>query len=171
MISSPFFGIDQPDFVGKEELIRRIESAQADFLEVLADVPEHLAETPNAIGEWSLKDLLAHLIAHEQRALAELKAARKGDKPTLPLDDNDAFNAHAVESLLTRTFATVQADWLQSTAQVISAVKSMSDDEFDPSSSVCECLDDSVDGALANNTYSHYAEHLPELEAWLRAVT
>jgi hypothetical protein len=28
-------------------------------------------------------------------------------------------------------------------------------------------LGDTVDGALANNTYTHYAEHLPALEAFV----
>jgi uncharacterized protein (TIGR03083 family) len=171
MINSPFFSIDQPEFVDKAELLRRIQREQEAFLQVLEDVPDDALTTPNTIGQWSVKDLVAHFIAHEQRALRELQTAARGEKFNIPLDDNDAFNALAVESLQTHSLQDVLAAWVASTAQLQTAVEALSDDDFDPASPTCEALEDSIDGALGNNTYEHYAEHLPEVEKWLRKRT
>lgn len=168
MINSSFFSIDQPEFVDKTELLRRIQREQEAFLQVLEDVPDDALTTPNTIGQWSVKDLVAHFIAHEQRALRELQAAQRGEQLNLALDDNDALNALAVESLHTHFLQDVLAAWVASTAQVQAAVQALSDDDFDPSSPTCEALQDSIDGALCNNTYGHYAEHLPDVQKWLR---
>ena len=43
--------------------------------------------------------------------------------------------------------------------------------EYDPNGPLCAIHGDTIDGALGNNTYGHYAEHLPEVQAWLRART
>lgn len=159
------------EFVGKEELLDRIERGQAEFMEVLAEIPLEDTEIPNELGAWSVKDLIAHFIGHEQRALAELQAARRGEKYDGPWDDNDAFNARAAEEYRNRSFERVVAAWYLSTAKVMEAVKELGDADFEPTSQVSQLLEDSIDGALANNTYEHYAEHLPELEAWVRDRT
>src|SRR6476661_8573732 len=146
MINSPFFSIDQPEFVDKGELLRRIQREQEAFLQVLEDVPDDALTTPNTIGQWSVKDLVAHFVAHEQRALRELNAARRGEKYSVPLDDNDAFNALAVESLQTHSLQDVLAAWVASTAQLQAAIEGLTDDDFDPESPVCGALEDSIDG-------------------------
>jgi hypothetical protein len=37
-------------------------------------IPPSLLLQPDAIGDWSVRDLLAHFVAHEQRALVEALA-------------------------------------------------------------------------------------------------
>jgi len=51
---------------------------------------------------------------------------------------------------------------------VITAVRALSDADYDLNGPVAQVLEDTIDGALGNNTYDHYAEHLPEIEAWIR---
>jgi len=41
----------------------------------------------------------------------------------------------------------------------------LTESDFAPGSALEHALGDTVDGALANNTYEHYVEHLPGLEA------
>jgi uncharacterized protein (TIGR03083 family) len=159
------------EIVGKRELVDRIVRGRLEFLRAVVALPDDAWETPNVVGEWSVKDLLAHLIAHEQRALDELNTARRGEKYTFPSGDNDTFNARAVTQYKKRTSEQVRAAWLASTNRIIAAVQELSDADFEPESPVCALLEDTIDGALANNTYEHYAEHLPEVQEWLRART
>ena len=58
--------------------------------------------------------------------------------------------------------------WEASHQQVITAVRALSDADYDLNGPVAQVLEDTIDGALGNNTYDHYAEHLPEIEAWIR---
>jgi hypothetical protein len=48
---------------------------------------------PRAIGRWSLRDLLAHFAAHEQKALAEITATWRGERLMIDPGGTSEFNA------------------------------------------------------------------------------
>jgi hypothetical protein len=148
------------DNVSKHELIERIEHASSR----LNDVLKHL-EPDARIGTWSLSDFLAHLIAHEQCAMAEIKAAIHGEVLVIDHRAINEFNQGAVFSSRLYTFAVVHPAWLESVASVLEFVNALPDEVFEASNPVTDILEDSIDGALANNTYKHYLEHLPKLLA------
>lgn len=156
-------------FVDKEELLRRIEHGRQDFWRAMDGAADSDLEAPNAVGEWSVKDLLAHFIGHEQRTLDELNAARRGETYSIDHAANQAFNAQAVGALRDPSLTRVREAWLASSNQILAMIESMSDADFEPFSPVCVLLGDTIDGALGNNTYGHYAEHLPGVQAWLHA--
>lgn len=153
--------------IDKAELTRRIAAGY----QRLAGLIDHLSpaqmEQPGAFGSLSIKDLLAHLIAHEQRALEELRAAQRGCQ--LPIDHaaNDAFNAGAVAAVAPIDPSSVRVAWERSVQQVLTAIHVLDDADFQPTSTLTQILEDSIDGAIGNNTYEHYAEHWPEVVAWI----
>lgn len=155
-------------FVGKTELLRRLSAGHARVEAVLAKVTPTQQDQPNSMGAWSIKDLLAHFIAHEQRALQELAYAVRGETPVSAPGDNDQFNAQAVKAQRALPYTEVRAEWERSFQQVVAAVEALDEGAFAPTSRVCQLLDDTIDGALANNTYEHYDEHIPDIEAWLK---
>src|SRR3954452_6011288 len=66
----------------KQELLERIER-EADLWEVfLSEVGEERMEQPGAAGEWSFKDVVAHLSAWRANTLARLRAARQDQTPS-----------------------------------------------------------------------------------------
>ena len=123
-----------------------------------------------AVGNWSVKDVLAHLVAHEQRALQELQFALRGEQYQIDHGSNDAFNDQAVNDSRSFTFKDQFNNWKESYRQVVAAVEALSDADFDPSGKVVKSLDDTIDGALGNNTYEHYDAHADEIEAWLKRL-
>ena len=154
--------------VTKEEILRRF--AQAfDLLAGLVDqfTPEQ-AIRPGVLGSWSLRDLLAHLIAHEQRAIAEVQAAQQGQSFLIDHEANDAFNAGAVFACQTLDFNSIRHAWESSYQTIINVITAIPESEFALTSITVQQLDDSIDGALANNTYAHYAEHYPDVMQWRR---
>src|SRR5581483_7917655 len=126
-------------------------------------------DAPNTIGDWSVKDLLAHFIAYEQRALEGLDAATRGERAVMDSASSDEDDARAVQARRGRSFDDVRGEWDTSFAQISAAVQVLDEAEFEPFSPVCVLLEDTIDGALANHTYEHYHEHRPALEAWLQA--
>lgn len=157
-------------FVNKQELVTRLYRERTRFLQVISKLDADELAAPNALGEWSVKDLLAHFIAHEQRALDQLNAARRGEPYVWSELSNDAYNAQQVQVRRVLTSEQMRAAWDESFAQVIASVEALSDADFEPTGSVCILLDDTIDGALANNSYEHYLEHLPEVVHWAKRV-
>jgi Mycothiol maleylpyruvate isomerase N-terminal domain len=154
------------EHVGKRELLLRIRTARDTVASLLAAIPPAAFLLPDALGRWSARDLLAHFVAHEQRALAEIAAAQRGER--LPVDQagEDDFNAGAACAWATLQPAEARAAWDRSYCRLVATIEGLTEADFVPGSALEQALGDTVDGALANNTYTHYAEHLPALEAF-----
>lgn len=155
--------------VGRDELLARLERSYRRVIDTLVPLAPAQLETPGVVGDWSIKDVLVHFIAHEQFALAELAQARRGQPFEPEAAGSDAINARAVGERAHQPAASVLRDWQDSYQQVVSAVRALADADFDPGGTLAQALGDTIDGALGNNSYEHYAEHLPAIEAWLRA--
>lgn len=153
--------------IDKNELARRITDAYAQLAGLIDQLSPEQMERPHAIGALSIKELLGHLIAHEQRAMEELRSARQGRQMPTDHAANDAFNAGAVAAATPIDARSIRAAWERSVQQVLDTIQALPDADFLPNSALTQILEDSIDGALGNNTYEHYIEHRPEVEAWL----
>ena len=120
--------------IGKAELLRRLDQGKADFDAVLARLNADQGDRLMVTEAWTVKDLIAHLIAHEQRAVEELRAAVRGQRPDVPLGDNDAFNLGAVMACRTMSYEAIKAAWDRSFAEVVEMVQRLADADFEPSS-------------------------------------
>jgi hypothetical protein len=155
----------------KAELLARIRAGRASLRGLLSELSEAQMVAPNAVGTWSVKDLLAHLVVHEQRALEELDCALRGEPMPDDARENDRVNADAVAASRHLSPAVAIAHWDRSFDQVVGAIELLSSADFDPDGDVVQRLGDSVHGAFANNTYEHYVEHEREIRQWRAAVT
>ena len=79
----------------KREFIDRVKSERELWDEVLSRVPDDLIQEPGVEGDWSVKDILAHVMWYEREMIGVLKARALvgSDWWALPLDDrNDAVH-------------------------------------------------------------------------------
>jgi hypothetical protein len=153
--------------VTKQVLLQRLQASYAHFHQIITPLTSSQLETKGVIGSWSIKDTVAHFIAHEQFALRELAAAQGGETYDNPYEDVDTMNAVAVEQYTYASLDQVLLDWDISFQQIVTAVEALDETDFAADSPVVDCLNDTIDGALANNTYEHYAEHIPSIQAWI----
>jgi hypothetical protein len=79
--------------IGKRELLSRIRKARDTVASLLTAIPPTALLQSDAIDRWSVRDLLAHFVAHEQRALAEIAAGRRGERLESDPTGIDHFNA------------------------------------------------------------------------------
>lgn len=154
--------------VTQAELLERLARDHERLEVVLAQFTPEECKTQRVSGDWTIQDILAHLIAHEQRALQELQSARRGEPFAIDHSATDRFNAEAVQALRGKSYEEVHAMWNASYHDAVTAVRSLSAEDFAPTSLTVTTLNDSIDGALANNTYEHAAEHRREIERWLQ---
>jgi len=153
--------------VNKQELLLRLQAGYDRFRQMIAHLTPAQLQTVGVIGTWSIKDVIAHFIAHEQFALRELAAARRVERYDNPFEDTDEMNGAAVAQNAGAPVEQVLLAWETSFRQVVAMVETLTDDEFAVDGPVVRCLDDTIDGALANNTYEHYSEHTPAILAWI----
>ena len=84
----------------KERLFQRIDAAWQELQDAIDGLSEESMLAPGAIGEWSVRDLLAHVATWEEEALKALPIIVEGGKlPRYASQGGiDAFNARQQEA-------------------------------------------------------------------------
>ena len=82
----------------RAELLAQLNSEQKAWEALLAEIGEDRMQEPGVQGEWSIKDIVAHLTAWRRRTVGRLEAVASGQpepKAQWPADlkDDDEINA------------------------------------------------------------------------------
>lgn len=158
----------------KDQLLlqtREENAALIAFLETLT--PEQMIES-GAVGDWSVKDVLAHLTVWVQMFLRWYAAGKRGEQPITPSEDYNwqhlpALNQQIYEQHRNQPLDEVWADFHDSHQAVMSAIAAMSNEElFSPK--VYAWTRSSTLGAYAvSATCSHYAWARKEIRKGMNA--
>ena len=95
--------MDRP--ITRVTLLDRVRRERADWERLLAEVGEARMTEPGPMGEWTFKDLVAHLTAWQQYDQAPLEQALGGERPAPPWpahlnphQDQDQINQFVYEA-------------------------------------------------------------------------
>lgn len=154
----------------REELIAVIENAQLDIEGLIEQVGEARLAEPGVTGEWSVKDILAHMTAWEERIVAWAEALLQGTRPKPAPWSRDwseeQVNAAIFESNRDRPLADVLRRWRQTHQGVIAGIGALSEDVLFHQK--VEWLGGgSFADAVPGNSYEHYRTHASEIRKWL----
>lgn len=160
----------------KAALLADIETTHAALEATLARVPSSQMTTPGVTGEWSVKDILAHIAVWRSRAITQMFKAEQGQPPKLEIPPALAKAANWLELLNAQEYAAqkdrplerVMADFSGSHRQLVKRLSGWGDEAalFDRK------RHPALNGrSLAEMAWSesaeHEAEHRAEIEAWL----
>lgn len=135
-------------------MIERIEADNQEFLALARSIPEAAAARADLVGAWSARQVLMHIIAWQEEALAVVTALRDGIYVSRHLNEDD-FNATAVQQRQDHTWATLLSELAQSQAALVQLARSLPDALW---------ADKRVPGWLEGSTLTHYDEHRPALQ-------
>ena len=133
-------------------------------------------------GDWSAKDLVAHLETWEAIALQALGEWRDGVVPSIEetfakgSDGVDALNAERYEAKLALTVSEVRAQAAQTHRQLLEEIRHMDDDEW-TSRAFYETerrrrLGELLAGILGapKRPFGHAFAHIPDLRSYVESV-
>ena len=84
------------DAMTKVQLLQNLESARADWEQMLSELEPARAMQPETLGTWSIKDVIAHVTSHTQAYVQALEADLRGEPPPpemlerIPFDERNA---------------------------------------------------------------------------------
>jgi hypothetical protein len=153
-----------------DEIYEQLESNRERLLLVLQALPEDMLSNPGVMGDWSVIDILTHLVAWESELVTCLMKLDQGKKPVRMLAaiaDVDGYNARRFEENKGRDFDRVLDDLRSLRIQLEEWLPRFSDRD----------LNDGLryrwnDGValwqiIEANSFGHEGEHLPDLEAFV----
>ncbi|MBO0783772.1 MAG: maleylpyruvate isomerase N-terminal domain-containing protein [Ktedonobacteraceae bacterium] len=160
----------------KQTFLDTLHGERAQWDAQVAQVSEKQMTQPGFAGEWSLKDVIAHIAVYEEWAANEIQRALRGEQPEwdpkLTEVSNDERNARLYEQQRGRSLSDTLAFSRRTYQQLVEAIQALSDEEFKSTDGLGGRLHPFWAGrplwkGLVGNAYEHYQEHTPDLKAWL----
>jgi hypothetical protein len=156
----------------KSELIRAMRTARDEWDGLIARAPYARLSESGAAGEWSIKDVIAHVTEYD-RWLALGLALRLQAPPKIWLDDLslDEFNTVLHQQILDRKAEAVLADSARVFQDLLKEVEAHSEAYLFGTHRVEGVPYDVIPARLLKSeSYGHYQDHIPALRAWLSSV-
>jgi hypothetical protein len=159
----------------KRSLLEQIDRERAFWEQLLVEIGEKRMLEPGATGDWTFKDVVAHLNGWRGITLARLDAAQHGHAPAAPPwpadldedDDVDEINEWINQSNRDRSLQAVLDEYSDSFQHMRAAVTALSDRELTERGHY-PWLEGYALGDVITSTFGHlHEEHEPALRAWL----
>jgi len=153
----------------KNELLQKLESQREDFLDALEGIPESDWELPGVAGNWSIKDILAHLSRWEAELVKFLWQVQQGQTPTsiqLENIDVDAVNAAWQREARDRSLQRVLEDYHLVRTQTAARVEMLDEKDLLAPNRFKWAKGKPLWEWIAADSYEHEAEHLQDILAW-----
>ena len=158
----------------KSELLDRLQEKYRQWETFLEEIDPARMEQPGVNGDWSMRDIVAHLTGWHRHLVARLEAAERGQPEPPPpwpahLQTDDEINAWIYESNRGHSLREVLEDTQQVHQQLLTVLERLPDDvqieTVEPSYYLVW-----VNGQRfpASEFFDHFHDdHEPDVRAWL----
>jgi hypothetical protein len=156
--------------MNKAELIARLNQDQQALMEAISELPEEAMLEPGVNGEWSVKDIVAHICAWEAELVKLLWQARQGKRPTTihfsEDRDIDQTNLNWYQERKDRPLERVLEDAQAVRKQTLRRVAEFTDEELNDPQAFKWSRGYPLWEWIANDSFGHGPEHIAQIRAW-----
>ena len=152
--------------MNKSELLTQLEEGRERFLNTLEGLPQDQWIIPGVVGEWSIKDILAHLSRWEAELVKLLWQARQGQRPTtlhFTQADVDETNQLWFIDSRTRSLERILEDFHAVRNQTLLRVEAFSDKELTDPKKYSWLASRALWEWIAGDSFEHEAEHAAQI--------
>jgi hypothetical protein len=147
--------------MNRQQLLQKLDNAWAEIKKSYAGLSDAQLTEPGVVGDWSVKDILAHVTWWEEEALKHLPLIIKEGRPprySTQYGGINAFNALMMEQKRDLSLADVLHQQDEIHRQLIAYIQSVPEEQF--------TRETRFRHRLRLDTYSHYAEHAKAIREW-----
>jgi hypothetical protein len=137
----------------KRELLEKDDAAWADFRALIDDLTPEQAGQPGYNGDWSVKDLMAHVGSWFAEAATMLEQMRMGTYTRERLDV-DGLNERWFQTWRNQDLPVIKAELMAARARMLEEWGRLPE------------VDAEAKRWFSESTVEHYDEHLPRLREW-----
>lgn len=159
----------------RDELVKQIHDERAAWNTLLAEIGEDRMDEPGPMGDWTFKDLAAHLTFWQDRTIARLEAGPGGDAPVPwpasmgaedEIEDWDEVNGWIYEQHRDRPLSDVIADVDKSYERLATLIETMPEEDLMTPGRFEGMGDKPI---VEADFFGHFhEEHEPSLRVWLK---
>jgi DinB family protein len=146
-------------------LLLRLDAAWGAFAASYAGLSDAQLVEPGVTGEWSVKDILAHVTTWEAEALTHLPLILEGGTPprySVRYGGIDAFNARMTEQKASLSLAGARRQLDETHRRLIDLIQRAPEDQLSRETRFRR--------RLRLDTYGHYPLHAEAIRQWRRNI-
>jgi hypothetical protein len=144
----------------RQQLLNRLEKAWTELKESYAGLSDAQLMEPGVMGDWSVKDILAHVTTWEEESLKYLPLISTGGTPPqyIQYGGIDAFNAQMAEQKQNLALSEVLSQLDETHRRLIDYIQSVGEEHF--------IQETRFRHRLRLDSYSHYPLHARAIRQW-----
>ena len=149
----------------KQQLLKRLDKAWTGIKASYAGLSDTQLMEPGVMGDWSVKDILAHVTTWEEEGLKYLPLILTGGRPPRYIQSGgiDAFNARMTEQKRKLAISEVLNQFDETHRRLIDYIQSVPEEHFQRETRFRH--------RLRLDTYSHYPLHARAIQQWREQST
>lgn len=161
----------------REETLEELRDEFKRWEVLLANLSEEEITTSRLPNDWSIKDLMAHLMAWQQVTTARLEAARRDESPVLPKwlagagpeseEEPHRFNARIFEIHRERPWSQVHQEWRAGFLKVLKLGEGVPEDDLLEVGKYAWLNGYPLIAVLQGTYEHHHVDHLGSLLTWI----
>ncbi len=145
----------------KKQLLEAIDVEGKALEQLLANLSATQMTQPGIVGEWSIKDVLAHLLEWQQMVLGWHSAGLEGRVPATPAEGFNwsqlpELNQQIYEKHCSRPLADIQKEFKSSQKKIASTIQDLSDKELFTRGHYAWTKNNTLGTYFVSCTSSHY---------------
>jgi hypothetical protein len=147
--------------VDRQRCLAQLDKAWSDLQESCAGLTEQQLAEPGVAGDWSVKDILAHVTTWEEEALEQLPVIAQGGKTrrySVSYGGIDAFNALMTQRKRVLSLSDVVTQLDETHRRLVEYIQTVSEDQFTQPTRFRR--------RLRLDTYGHYPKHAQAIRRW-----
>lgn len=162
--------------MSKSALLQKIEEEHTFWERLLTEVGEDEMEQPGATGDWTFKDVVAHLVLWGQRMIALLEAAQRNQPPAPPLwpafldeeQETEQINQWIYLTNHDRPLQDILNESRRQFQQMATLLEALSEHDLMDPKRFSWMRGKALGPTVVKNFFGHLQEeHVPALRAWL----
>jgi len=145
----------------RRQALARLDDAWTEFGESFAGLSDQQLLIPGVTGQWSVRDIIAHVTWWEEEALKHLPLVREGGRPprySVTYGGIDAFNALMTEQRRSLSLREVLDQHAEVHRRLVAYVERAPEELF--------TRETRFRRRLRLDTYGHYPKHAQAIRAW-----
>lgn len=147
--------------MNRERLLQRVETAWRALMDSYAGLADGELLEPGVMGDWSVRDIIAHVTWWEEEALTHLPQILQGKRPprySVTYGGIDAFNARMTELKKGLSLVEVLRERDQTHRRLLALIEGAPEDPIRS--------DTRWRRRLRLDTYGHYPKHAAAIRRW-----
>jgi hypothetical protein len=161
------------EYLNKEIILERIQVERLRLQKTLDRLTESQMLERGVIGDWSVKDILAHLIDWEERFIGWYETGLEGDVPETPAlgltwGELDILNQLIYEKHRDRVLSEVITEFARSYQQVLRVINNMVEEDMFEVGRFEWLGEGNLVGFILANTANHYRWAKTHIQEWMK---